>query len=178
MKFILNTTNSNVFRDLRINSSRIFFLGNFWDVEENNIEVTQTTTDDNLRRGNATADDSIAVNMWAAISAKEIDDKCIESVLSSSLNEKMHPDAARKYTGRLKIRYMVHQRSTRNSHHNDSIPLHKMQVCWQGKISGIFSFPLHRCKRLQWGDENIFKAFKRWQTHNLWATTAKLQQYL
>lgn len=59
MKFILNTTNSNVFRDLRINSSRIFFLGNFWDVTENK----QTTTDDNLRRGNATADDSIAVNM-------------------------------------------------------------------------------------------------------------------
>ena len=174
MKFILNTTDSNVFRDLRINSSRIFFLGNFWDVEENNIEVTQTTTDDNLRRGNATA----AVNMWVAISAKEIDDKWIESVLSSSLNEKMHPYAARKYAGRLKIRHMVHQRSTRNSHHNDSIPLHKMQVCWQGKISGNFLFPLHRCKRLQWGDENIFKAFKRWQTHNLWATTAKLQQYL
>ena len=59
MKFILNTTDSNVFRDLRINSSRIYFVGNFWDVEENNIEVTQTTTDDNLRRGNATA----AVNM-------------------------------------------------------------------------------------------------------------------
>ena len=63
MKFILNTTDSNVFKDLRINSSRIFFLGNFWDVEENNIEVTQTTTDDNLRRGNATANNSIAVNM-------------------------------------------------------------------------------------------------------------------
>lgn len=63
MKFILNTTDSNVFRDLRINSSRIFSLGNFWDVKENNIEVTQTTTDDNLRRGNATANDSIAVNM-------------------------------------------------------------------------------------------------------------------
>ena len=63
MKFILNTTDSNVFRDLRINSSRIFSLGNFWDVKENNIEVTQTTTDDNLRRGNATANDSIAVNI-------------------------------------------------------------------------------------------------------------------
>lgn len=178
MKFILNPTDSNVFRDLRINSSRIFSLGNFWDVKENNIEVTQTTTDDNLRRGNATANDSIAVNKWVAISAKEIDDRCIGSVLSSSLNEKMHPYAARKYTGRLKIRYMVHQRSTRNSHHNDSIPLRKMQVCWQGKSSGNFSFSLHRCKILQWGDENIFKTFERWQTHNIWATTAKMQQYL
>ena len=71
MKLILKTTDSSVFRDLRIKNVGISSCEHYWDVSEKNIKVMQATATDDRRHCNPTADGSVVVSLGLTISARD-----------------------------------------------------------------------------------------------------------
>ena len=128
MRLILKNADASIIRDMRVNNGRKEAFDTFWEVTEKKLEELQAAAVDD-RRHAAEMDGEVVLNMAFALSARDLYQQCVDQAKKENLLDEQIPSlswfrfqfwpkniythTAMNYTGRLKIRYIIQQRSIR-----------------------------------------------------------------
>ena len=136
VQLLLNTADESVLRDLRVNNGKKELFDTFWDVAEKKIEELQAAAVDYRRHAQVTTDGEVVSNFALAISARDLYEQCSKTAKEiNKLTDDQIPSlswfwfqfwpkhsfthSALNYTGRLKIKYMMQQRTVRKFSEDD-----------------------------------------------------------
>ena len=127
-RLILKNADASIIRDISVNNGRKEAFDTFWEVTENKLEELQAAAVDDRHHATET-DREVVLNMALALSARDLYQQCVDQAKKENLLDEQIPSlswfrfqfwpkniythTAVNYTGRLKIHYIIQQRSIR-----------------------------------------------------------------
>ena len=135
MQLILKTAGESILRDLCVNNGQTKYFDAFWDISERKIEELQAAAIDDRQHTQVTKDGDVVSNLALAISARDLYEQCCKTGREKGLSDNQVPSlswfrfqfwpknsymhSALNYTGQLKLKYILEQRTKRKFSEDD-----------------------------------------------------------